>query len=383
MPIALSRSDRRLIWTGAATLVLMVAAAGFLAGDPLSNAGDPSSRSNASGGTKALYLLLGDLGYRVSRWEQPPAELSDAAQTTLILAEPIEAQDADRDALLKFLDAGGRIIATGLSGGHCLGAAPLPDFLSSPGLGEAVSAAPSPMARVASSITIAPQGRWDGSAGAVELYRLKPTDAPVVVAFARGRGEALWWAAATPMTNLGLRQSNNLAFVLASIGARDGRRVLFDEYFHGARPTLGGQMWQSPVKWLLVQAGLFAVVLLLARARRSGPILEAAPESRLSPLEFVRTLGSLYRRAGATMIPLDAAVRRWRAGLARRLALPAGVPLDRLADAAERRWGADGARAVETLAACERAQQTGERLSESAALALVLDADRAMAKYVR
>src|SRR4030088_3552581 len=50
----------------------------------------PTTYNSGSAGTKAVYLLLGELGYGASRWEASPDDLKnvDAAKTTLVLTEP-------------------------------------------------------------------------------------------------------------------------------------------------------------------------------------------------------------------------------------------------------------------------------------------------------
>jgi hypothetical protein len=50
----------------------------------------PTTYNSGSAGTKAAYLLLGELGYGARRWEASPDDLKnvDAAKTTLVLAEP-------------------------------------------------------------------------------------------------------------------------------------------------------------------------------------------------------------------------------------------------------------------------------------------------------
>src|SRR5579864_2182064 len=47
----------------------------------------PSSYSPSWDGAKGAFLLLQNLGYNVSRWEQPPTQLPQAANEVLILAE--------------------------------------------------------------------------------------------------------------------------------------------------------------------------------------------------------------------------------------------------------------------------------------------------------
>ena len=86
---------------------------------------------------------------------------------------------------------------------------------------------------------------------------------------------------------------------------------------------------------------LFAVAVLLTYSRRSGPLVPSVVDRRLSPLEFVRTLGSLYQRAGAASVAVDAAYQRFTFALGRRLGLAGRVSPEELERAVRDRWKID------------------------------------------
>jgi hypothetical protein len=65
-------------------------------------------------------------------------------------------------------------------------------------------------------------------------------------------------------------------------------------------------------------------------------------EVRLSPIEFVQTLGGLYERAGSPSVAVDICYRRFRYWLTRRLGIAANTPADELASAIRNRWGLNG-----------------------------------------
>ena len=175
-------------------------------------------------------MLLKSSGYRVEQWVQPPGALTEPASTTLILAEPAEAPTpGDRQAIREFLTRGGRVIVTGSSGALFLDVHVVPTPLSDATPVRVPAVAASAIGRAAPTITISPQSAWNHDDAAATLYG---TDAqPRVVRLPANAGEAYWWAAATPLTNAGLRQPGNLEFFLASIGTAPERRVLFDESF--------------------------------------------------------------------------------------------------------------------------------------------------------
>jgi hypothetical protein len=133
-----------------------------------------------------------------------------------------------------------------------------------------------------------------------------------------------WWASATPLTNLGITRDGNLQLFLNGVSDEDGQplEVYWDEYFHGRHGSLWSYVRQTPVFWGLLQACCLVLAALFSFSRRSGPVAAPPTVSRLSPLEFVDTMGSLYQRAGAASIAVDTSYRHLRLELARRLRLP-------------------------------------------------------------
>src|SRR5207237_244540 len=130
---------------------------------------------------------------------------------------------------------------------------------------------------------------WNRDQFATPLYGTD--DTLRVVKYPIGKGEVIWWASATPLTNAGLREPGNMEFFLACVGNTD-RPVLWDEYFHGYREEASAPI-AAPVRWIGGELLLMAAAVLMTYSRRSGPIVSPPIESRASPLEFVRTLGSL------------------------------------------------------------------------------------------
>jgi len=181
-----------------------------------------------------------------------------------------------------------------------------------------------------------------------------------------GRGRILWWAAPTPVTNSGITLEGDLPFFLDCIqsirpGASPGETtVLWDEYFHGYRGSLWDYFKETPVPWAIYQLALVAVFVLLAFARRSGPVFTPATVSRLSPLEFVDTLGDLYRRANAGSAAVRVAYQRFRTHLVRRLALSPLISNLQLDAAVRVRLGWKEPGFIDTLLRAEKAARVGD-----------------------
>src|SRR5580704_18234808 len=118
-------SDRRVVlWILGGMVALIVAFSIF---SPANDDSNPitTTYNSGSAGTKAAYLLLGELGYGAERWEAPPEDLKnvDAAKATLILAEPYFPTEGAKEVQAKiadFLSRGGRVVATGKEGAYFL-----------------------------------------------------------------------------------------------------------------------------------------------------------------------------------------------------------------------------------------------------------------------
>ncbi len=352
MPSTLDPGDRKLLLIAGTILLLLIAATVVFAPSPdeAEGQGIPTTYSTSSNGAQAAYLLLRELGYQSERWEKSPTELpADAEGTILILAGPSDFPDkTERDALLGFVRNGGWIVYAGNFPYLFLesGAVAPPSFNRPTSLtaGTFPAIAPSPFTQSAPKITMNASNRWVVSDGAhVPLYG-KPEE-PVVVTWRLEKGRVLWWAAPTPVTNSGISRDGNLPFFLSCIqAARPGANprettVLWDEYFHGYRGSLWDYFEKTPVPWAVFQLAFAAVFVLLAFGRRSGPIYAPAAVSRLSPLEFVDTLGDLYRRASAGSAAVRVAYQRFRTQLVRRLALAPSISNMQLEAAVRERLG--------------------------------------------
>jgi Domain of unknown function (DUF4350) len=375
MPLKLDPKDRRLLLGAGCVFVLLVAGAAVFSGAANNQGEVPSSYSTASGGAKAAYLLLSHAGYKVERWERPLDRLPQASGTTLILAEPSEAPThEEKDRLKNFLSQGGRVIATGTAAGTFLpenDSVPEIDVLGEMKGKKASAMSPSEITRAAPEIVIAPQAHWNSYAAAYPLYG--DGERTLVVKYPYGRGEVLWWASATPLTNAGLKEPGNLEFFLTCLGGAKGE-ILWDEYIHGYRQTLASSIAHSPVKWLALQLLLLGLAVVATFSRRSGPISKPASDVRLSPIEFVQTLGGLYETAGTASVAVDICYQRFRYWLTRRLGVASNISVADMELAARDRWAFVDDHFVAILRRCESAKND-PYLHPPVALQLVQELD--------
>jgi hypothetical protein len=381
MPARLAPSDRKILLIGGALLLVMLVATVFLAPPEQLQSPVPSTYSAQPAGAEAAYVLLSQLHYPVRRWEASPVELDgDPEQTLLILAEPFQpAADNEKKALENFVEDGGHVLFTGSNiRAYFPDASPEDSFQPpwpierQPNWQTFSPRVPNRLARGAQRVTFDWPEYWGELKPAqLELYG-DVVGAPVV-SWQVGDGEILWWGASTPLANGGITKDDNLAFFLNAMWnwpANQPYTICWDEYFHGQRNSLWSYVGKTSLAWGVLQFAMLAAAVLFTFSRRSGPTFVPPGGSRLSPLEFVDTLGGLYERAGATGSAVAVSYQRLRSLLTRQLSLPSNTPDFELGPAAEQRLGWKDGGTAELLDRAAKA--TGEaRLKPSEALELV------------
>ena len=319
MPVT-TGEQRGFLVCGIGMLLIMTLVAWLSSNQKDQGVGAPSSYSVQRHGAKAAYLLLQQSGYKVERWKQPPAQLpADASGALLVLAGPESyAHAEEKSGVIRFLLRGGRVLIAGVQPDSFVPQASAEDGDLRVGFAECKPVALTQLTRGG---PISQDGNliWDSDKDAAVVHFQDKDDKPVVVSYALGQGRVIWWASALPLTNAGIRDHKNLELLLNSIG--DSRRILWDEYYHeehampSAHPSNPAQMWA------LAQVGFLGLLVILTFSRRSGPVVPLVRESRLSPLEFVETLGSVFHRAHGTQVAVEIAFSRFQQVAARRLGI--------------------------------------------------------------
>ena len=377
MRSAIDPSDRKLLLIAGAVMLVLAAALAIVS-PPLAEqgSGTPSIYSDASGGAHAAFLLLQELHRNAHAWERPPTDLpEDSEDAVLILANPEETPSkAEKEALLKFVETGGRIIFTGPR---------VSDFFLDANSSDAPVAKPwetyqanlpSSYTRRAATISLQKQSEWEGNnPSAFALYG--DADSPAVMTWSVGDGVILWWAGPTPLTNAGITQEGNLNLLLDAVSnplarANHQPEIYWDEYFHGQRATLWAYFQKTPVPWGLLQFAVLGLAVLFTFSRRSGPMMMPAVATRLAPLEFVDTLGGLYQRAHAEPDAIAAVYQRFRSTLTRHLRLPMTIPNASLDEAVRGRLGLKDDSFLETLQRADAASRA-QKIPPAEALALI------------
>jgi len=371
MPAVIPAADRKLLVFVAVFVILMTTGLALLSRDPEEDIHFPSTYSAKSHGAKAAYLLLQESGYDVQRWQDRPANLpKEGAGFLLILAEPFYSFDkADQQALQRFVASGGRLLATGFSGGMML-----PEEKVSPpdpenfGWNDYRAQIPSRLTRGGGTISMEMPAGWKED-DSLRLPHYGTAKHAVVVSYSVGKGEVVWWGSSSPLNNVGITRGSNLELFLNSIGPRS-THILWDEYFHGSRRSVLSQPWGPALAWGGIQLGVLSLAIVFGFSRRSGPVRPLPQVSRLSPLEFVETLGGLYHRAQATPAALETTYQRFRYLLGKRLGLRNDTSAEQMVRSAQERLGYRDSEFPKVLDACEAAIQNPD-LRDSEALRLI------------
>jgi hypothetical protein len=355
---SLDAKDRKLLlWCVGIALALAVAI-GFLMPNGSDNDNPlPSSWLAGRHGARAAYETLLRSGYPIERWERPLSELAAEAgpQTVLILAQPDSREPEEIKAVRKIVERGGRVLATGFTGGTIL-----------PG-----EAADTPKGINLAACKLTPEG-LDALAGSGEVW-MKPgavwgagnpaarvqyscAGNPAVVEYDWGKGHIVWWAGSTPLENGSLNRAANLDLLLNSLGPRAGHRFYWDESLHGE--IRSPFSYAHGPSWTLLWFGLLGlgVLIVFSFSRRSGPLRDLPPPVRATPIEFLEALGGLYRNAGAASTAVSIAFERFRRHSLRLCGQrPSKMDAAELAAIIRRRFPQTDESLEADLAACEEA----------------------------
>jgi hypothetical protein len=278
-----------------------------------------SSLSTGRDGIAAFAELLrrNDRGTDALRGNLADTALEPGS--TLVVLDPVGLDREESQAIRRFVERGGRLIAGGLGATGLLGELlDEPPAWSGAGVPRAEVVGAAPEVADLRSVRSASSGSWSDPGATTPVLvgdgRVLATVADV------GRGRVVTLADPSPLQNRLLGAADNAGFGLAAAG--DEPEVLFAEGLHGYGRERG--LGAIPGRWQAALIGLALAALLgvVAAGRRLGP-----PEDAGRPLppprrEYVDALaGSLARtrRPVEALNPLQAAARG-------RLARQAGLP---------------------------------------------------------
>ena len=193
----------------------------------------------------------------------------------------------------------------------------------------------------------------------------------LAASFRRGKGEIIVVAEPALFMNVCLAHDDNavLAYDLLADG---GRRVVFDEFYHGLS-VRGDPFWLLTQRQYAVgalAALAFASLVIWRRAVVLGPPLEIVPPSRRTILEYVEAMARFFQAARGSRLFVLSEVRGGALRtLGDRLGLSPGESTpENVASALARRSPADARRFEAAVTQLNAAQDRGQACSEQEAL---------------
>ena len=328
-----ARRVAALVGVGVLALLLLV-------GRPTGDGPPLDPGSSRPDGTRALVLLLEELGADVEVTEGAPAPEADVA---LVLSDGFGDDDATRAEVAAWVeDEGGTLVVADPS---------------SPLLGLGVMSQATDTLSGGCDITalagveeVDPSGgfTYDVPAGAEGCF--EEGGGAFVVAAGRGRGDVVGVGGAGAFVNGVLGEVDNAVLAGALLAPRPGTRVAF---LRPAAPgsgtetltdLIGDEVWSG-----LAQTGVAFVVYAVWRARRLGrPVAEEQPVE-LPASELVVAVGNLLQQAGRRDQAGRLLVEDARRRLAERLGLGPGADGAEVAEVAAARTGIPVARLLAAL----------------------------------
>jgi hypothetical protein len=366
---------------------------------------NPSYTNDRASGTRGAFVWAEKLGYEPVPWRQSWSRLSPTETGVLLVIDPniqqplvtltgiggqsndrteLTAQDASR--LRHWLNSGTGHTAILLSsriGSGQSSAKPSSDDAAS--FGDALDLIVEAAAPDTGRTEFAPLQPITDTQGVLSVHseadsRIKriSTDGlaifgdsagPLALEIPVGHGRLIAVADGALLSNSQFSRSENAVFLanlLAHYG-EPGGRVLFDEYHHGDASSAESSVWEDlgrPLQLALIQLCFAGLALIVLLSGRFGPPVPLVRGVARSSADYVSSLASLYRRAGASQTALETLYRQFLRDICGRLALPPDVDLERLAAVAARRGQIDNERLRRLLATCEMRLDSG-KISEA------------------
>jgi len=370
---SLDPKDRRLLLWSLGIAITLALFIGFVL--PNGNGNDnplPSSYLSGQHGARAAYDSLLRSGYPVERWERPLGELAAIAdsRTVVIFAQPFTREREDVKAVSQIIERGGRVLSTGFWGGFLL-----PD-----------AEAGTPKEFTFAACKLEPEGLdpivatgevWMVSEATWQVGNPKQrtqyscAGQPAVVEYDYGKGHVVWWASATPLENGTLSRAQDFDLLLNSLGPRDGHHFYWDESLHGEKRSNWSYVTGPTVPLLWTGLALVATLMIFSFSRRSGPLRDLPPPPRVTPIEYIDALGSLYRNAGAASTAITIAWERFRRYALRLCGLrQAPISAEELSATIRRRFPAPDPSLEADLRSCEDAT-LNDKIEPRAALKII------------
>lgn len=357
-------------WVLIVVLAMLAVGSFYVAVGSYKRPDTPSSYSTGKRGTKALYMLLQDIGFRVGRQtgaldSVPP----DASVIFLLDAGRIVQEDAailakwvKKGNTLIFAATDWRLVPTEFSA----------DMRESEQFGPVrVRPERGKYSHDVRMVSVDPRTYVDAHGSLSPI--VKDRHGTVGAEHSLGNGRIIVFGDPSIFANSRIREEDNVVLVTNLIyrNAAKDDLILFAEYNKIVRHSERSKpIFGTAGKLALAQIGFAIVVLLFSVGRRFGaihPLSES--ERRPRGWEFVRAIAALYSRAEAREVALGSIYRSFRMELMLKFGAPDDATPEQAADAVIRSREIDRARLVALLARCEQVTHA-EKITDGEAIAL-------------
>ncbi|MBU9722370.1 MULTISPECIES: DUF4350 domain-containing protein [Bacillaceae] len=278
-------------WTWIWVLILLL----FILGNYISHSNQPQeypayvSQSPSQSGTKAIYTYLENEYGNVTRWENEPFLLQGESDLLLMVEPFFVPPEQEMASYMDYINAGNTILL----------------FSNNPVGMFDVKVEYSGLSQEEAELE-----SIDGSQYQATLYsdvriQLEAEDEVLLqdeygaIAVKRPLGDGSLIISNTPewlMNDVILDYDHvPLILELLSTGLEDGGQIIFDEYIHGATPSIT-TLYPKSFLVLLLQGAFVTLLWLWYRGKRFGPILQAREETVRFSDERITALAAWYLR---------------------------------------------------------------------------------------
>lgn len=322
-------------WWVAAALVAFVTAVSWLTvetrrgGGLVELAPTYSTTSSGPGGTRALFLSLDEAGRRPLRLRTPWTELPEGLRILVVPPPLLDISPDEWEAVDRWVRAGGLLIfAPPRWDQEAVDPDPswsLVEVPEAPGLLEGVR-------QVGVHLQVTPRQTLPEGGAPRRLARdavslLRDGERPLLSWADRDRGAVVILHDPELFSNGGLLRGDNARLVQNLLAGAPPGGIGFDEYHLGHGAGEAGALWRRlapAVRSGLLHFGVALALLGWALSRRRGAVVAEAPRPRQRS-EYLDSMASLLRRAGAWRLVLRLRRHAFDEGLDRALKLPPGA----------------------------------------------------------
>ncbi|MEJ2716889.1 MAG: DUF4350 domain-containing protein [Deltaproteobacteria bacterium] len=342
-------SRRKVVWGLILGMICMTAILSLALRALRPQSSIPSTYSAHPSGSKALYLVLQELGLPVERWQKALYRLN-AEHAVLVMIDPGRVPFSPREIrkLKEWIRKGNRLVLFEGPGPKIpeanrqkdrdhtrrSGSGRTRNITPARAFGLTLKRFPDNSRRALTVSIPGVEGLGPISVSNKARWKKTPKEwtslagdrlGPVLLVRKLGKGTVAALSDPTVPSNGNVARAHNLRLVLALLlGKGRPAQILFDEYHHGYihAESLSSYVASSVFSWILLQA-LVGMVLFFysSRARLSGRYQQlSAPRGR-SPMEHVESMANIFESSKASSVALEAILAHSIGQLSRRTGL--------------------------------------------------------------